>query len=197
MPQVNKRGTAVNSSIPTLQQRPQNGVVQLTSLLTLQLLDLKYDEIQGLLCDQYNSCEALFKERFDLKGLTFYIHSQVEEKNPSSWNPFEQANEEFDMEKKMKMMNSWVQKCGGSMRLSLDESVHVAIVEMKKILDILKKFEHWRSNFVQSEVRTSLEDTRDSTDSPCCKSDDSSPERSDDEGNYKENNIFRLNECKP
>lgn len=91
---------------------------------------MHYDDILQQLCGQYEACEREFKNRFDLKPLTFYIMSVGSNQQRGNGAELDSI---MDNEKKVKGMSNWVQKCGGGMRLSLDDSVSVAILELSKI----------------------------------------------------------------
>lgn len=87
----------------------------------------------------------------------------------------------MEHEKKVKVTNSWVQKCGGMIRLSLTEGTSVVIVEMARMNQIINRFEIWRSSLNELADENALDNARDTTGSPPAGGDHTDSSNSDEE----------------
>ncbi len=84
-----------------------------------------------LICaERYQQCESYLKKRFDLKDVSFYQHSSPEGPNGS---------------KDSQKVNIWINKCGGTVRFGIGDSVDIVIVEMIKLKGMIESYILWHA----------------------------------------------------
>ncbi len=81
--------------------------------------------------DRYQLCENHLKRRFDLKDLNFYLHSAHDNSGAGT--------------KEMQRVTMWINKCGGTVRFAMGESVSVVIVEMHKLKNMIDGYMQWHA----------------------------------------------------
>ena len=79
-----------------------------------------------------------FIRRNDFKGLSVYSHQIYEDLSAL----------QSTTAKENKALSSWITKCGGKMRLMIDDNVNLAIVETSKLRTMIGQFTQWRRKFI-------------------------------------------------
>jgi hypothetical protein len=97
--------------------------------LSEELLRCSFEDIMQICADRYQLCENQLKKRFDLHEISFYQHSAYE--NGSSGS------------KENQKVTMWINKCRGTVRFGMGDTINIVIVEMHKLKNMIETYSQW------------------------------------------------------
>jgi hypothetical protein len=100
--------------------------------LSEELLRCSLEDIMQICADRYQLCENSLKKRFDLHELNFYLHSECSNAG-----------------KENQKLTMWINKCRGTVRFGMGETINIVIVEMQKLKSMIDAYSQWFQRNVQ------------------------------------------------
>lgn len=82
---------------------------------------MSFDDIKTAILNLYKLTEKKLPTRFDMKGITV-----------------------INYDTRNRMINEYIVKFGGRMKLTVDDSVNLVIIDMEKLAWIMFEFQSWK-----------------------------------------------------